>query len=511
MKLLFIFFSLLLIGFIINAQDVRYNYSNKISIDSLVKYVYTLASDSMEGRASGKPGQKKAAKYLSEKYKSMGLIPAGFFQDSILDPPVEKRFAENPFLQNHALSIKNNKEKNLVCNGESFLFGKDFIYPDIFQDSLLIINQFTFIGIGKKASPKDIIFSEKYNGKAVIVYDIKQNRQSFIINGDSLKKNQFAPAIVFVVSTPEQIAKDLLHGFQIPEHILFPVIFVSPVIAETILDKDVYEKFIRKVKNNSRLQEKVESVSLSVMLVSNTNELRGQNVIAYLPGKDPNGETIIISSHYDHLGIRDSAVFYGADDNASGTSAILEIARMFELAKKEGHGPKRSLLFLNVSGEEQGLYGSSWYVDHPAIGLKNTIADLNIDMIGRTDAVHDSTGVRDYICIIGSDKMSRELHTINENQNASGPHLELDYRFNSTDDPNRYYRRSDHYNFVKNGIPVIFYFDGSNRDYHKATDTPDKIDYELLKKRAQLVFLTAWELSNRNERIRLDNDADNDK
>ena len=244
-------------------------------------------------------------------------------------------------------------------------------------------------------------------------------------------------------------------------------------------------------------------------MVKNTDQLSGQNILAFIPGSDLKDETVIISSHYDHLGKTDSLIYYGADDNASGTSGVLELARVFSEAGKAGHGPRRNILFMNVSGEEKRLLGSAWYVSNPTFPLKNTIADLNIDMIGRTDAIHDSLGIKNYIYIIGADKMSTELYTINEAQNLKGPRLQLDYKYNSEDDPNRYYMRSDHYNFVKNNIPVIFYFNGTHADYHKPTDTADKIDFEILANRTRLVFLTAWELANRNDRIIIDkkNDA----
>jgi len=238
-------------------------------------------------------------------------------------------------------------------------------------------------------------------------------------------------------------------------------------------------------------------------MISDTKEMIGENVFALIEGDSKKDEYIVISSHYDHLGKQDTAIFYGADDNASGTSAVLEMARIFQKAKDDGNGPERSIIFLNVSGEEKGLWGSSFYVKHPIVPLQNTVADLNIDMIGRIDSKHDSLKVRDYIYLIGADRLSKELAEINKKANSSFTQLEFDYQFDSDADPNRYYRRSDHYNFAKNNIPIIFYFNGTHADYHLPSDTPDKIDFALAKKRAQLVFLTAWELVNRSERIKL--------
>ena len=158
----------------------------------------------------------------------------------------------------------------------------------------------------------------------------------------------------------------------------------------------------------------------------------------------------------------------------------MEIAEAFALAKKEGNGPKRSMLFMTVSGEERGLLGSSWYTDHPVVPLKNTMANLNMDMIGRIDPEHTESG--NYIYLIGADKLSSELHEISEKTNNTYTKLELDYTYNDESDPNRYYYRSDQYNFAKHGIPSIFYFNGTHPDYHRPTDTIEKINFPLLEK-----------------------------
>lgn len=226
------------------------------------------------------------------------------------------------------------------------------------------------------------------------------------------------------------------------------------------------------------------------------------NVLAYILGSEKPEEVIVISAHYDHLGIRGEEIFNGADDNASGTSALLEIAESFKKAVDKGHRPKRTILFLHVTGEESGLYGSSYYLSHPVFPLKNTVTNLNIDMIGRVDDKHKDKPP--YLYLIGSDKLSKELHELSENINRNFTELKLDYTFNRENDPNRFYYRSDHYNFVKKGVPAIFYFDGEHEDYHKPSDTADKIDYELLKLRTEFVFYTAWDLANRTDRVALD-------
>lgn len=230
-----------------------------------------------------------------------------------------------------------------------------------------------------------------------------------------------------------------------------------------------------------------------------------ENIWAYIEGSEKPEEVLVISAHYDHVGMKNGEVYNGADDDGSGTVALLEIAQAFMKAKKDGYGPKRSILFLHVTGEEHGLHGSRYYSDNPLFPIANTIADINIDMIGRRDNDYKDKG--NYVYVIGSDRLSTELHNINEEANKKYTNLTLDYRYNDRKDPNQFYYRSDHYNFAKKGIPIIFYFNGVHEDYHMPTDTPDKIEYELLAKRTQLAFVTAWELANRPTRPVVDKDG----
>ena len=227
-----------------------------------------------------------------------------------------------------------------------------------------------------------------------------------------------------------------------------------------------------------------------------------ENVLAFIKGSKFPNEVVVISAHYDHLGMKGEEVYNGADDNASGSSALMELAQSFQLANKQGNGPKRSILFLHLTGEEIGLYGSKYYIENPVFSLDSTVVDLNIDMVGRVDKEHFNK--KNYIYLIGSNILSQDLHKLSEKENKRFTNLKLDYTYNASDDPYKYYERSDHYNFAKNNIPVIFYFNGSHADYHKITDTADKIDFDLLALRTKLVFYTAWEIANREDRLVLD-------
>lgn len=236
-------------------------------------------------------------------------------------------------------------------------------------------------------------------------------------------------------------------------------------------------------------------------------QIATENVVAIIPGKSKPNEYVVISSHLDHEGIKNGKIYNGADDDGSGTIAQLRIAQAFQQAANEGNAPERSVVFLHFTGEEKGLLGSKYYADNPLYPIEQTVVDLNIDMIGRIDPTHKGKDER-YIYIIGSSHLSSDLHELSERVNKKTLNLSLDYKYNEIDEPECIYYRSDHYNFAKNNIPVIFYFNGVHEDYHKPTDTPEKIEYELYTERTQLIFYTAWELAN-GKRIKVDKSLEN--
>ncbi|MBK9175343.1 MAG: M28 family peptidase [Flavobacteriales bacterium] len=258
------------------------------------------------------------------------------------------------------------------------------------------------------------------------------------------------------------------------------------------------ERLVRK-KPGSRLK-----VGADLRVDGSRSRVFSDNVLGYIEGTELKDEVVVLTAHYDHIGVEDGVVYNGADDDGSGTVALLEIAQAFLAAKAAGHGPRRSILIMPVSGEEKGLLGSRYYSDHPVFPLEQTVANLNIDMIGRVDSAHAEAPP--YVYIIGSDRLSTELHQVNEGANELVG-LKLDYVFNAEDDPNRFYYRSDHYNFARKGIPCIFYFSGVHEDYHQPGDDVEKIRFDLLRQRTALVFQTAWELANRSARIAVDRPA----
>jgi len=253
---------------------------------------------------------------------------------------------------------------------------------------------------------------------------------------------------------------------------------------------------------------RVLDIAVSSDIQGNSKAIDSENVVAFIKGTENPDEYIVISSHLDHIGINeDGQINNGADDDGSGTVALLEIAEAFKTASDAGNGPKRSIVFLHVTGEEKGLLGSLYYTDvDPVFPLSKTVANLNIDMIGRIDPKRE--GDRNYLYLIGSDKLSTELHELSEKVNSTYTNIEFDYTYNDENDPNRFYYRSDHYNFAKNNIPIIFYFNGTHDDYHKPGDTPDKINYDLLENRSRLIFYTAWEIANRDNPLTVDKPID---
>ncbi|MFM7838230.1 MAG: M28 family peptidase, partial [Chitinophagaceae bacterium] len=278
---------------------------------------------------------------------------------------------------------------------------------------------------------------------------------------------------------------------------------ISEAVARAIMGNDLDSAKTSIAKSGTF--SKTYSQNIVLDFGKHTDRLESTNIIGLLEGTDLKDEFLVITAHYDHLGKRENnTIYYGADDDGSGTVSVLELAEAFVKAKAAGKGPRRSIVFMTVSGEEKGLWGSAFYSDHPVFPLEKTTANLNIDMVGRIDPKRKQGDSTNYVYIVGDDKISSDLKPISEAINKKYTRLELDYKFNDPKDPERIYYRSDHFNFARKGVPIIFYFNGTHNDYHQPSDTPDKIDYRQMSKRAQLVFYTAWEMANRNALLKRD-------
>jgi Zn-dependent M28 family amino/carboxypeptidase len=252
---------------------------------------------------------------------------------------------------------------------------------------------------------------------------------------------------------------------------------------------------------------------LSMNLASRTETIPTQNVVAVWEGSDPvlKNEYVALGAHYDHVGIglpvNGDAIYNGADDDGSGTTALLDMA---EALAKAPTRPKRSVLFVWHCGEEKGLWGSRYFTEYPTIPLNQVVAQLNIDMIGRSKKEGDTndrnkslTGPND-VYVIGSTMMSTELGALLDTVNKSFLNLGFDKRYDDPGDPNRFFYRSDHFNYARKGIPIIFFFDGEHEDYHRPGDSPDKIDYEKMEKITRTVYTMMWEVAGLAARPKVD-------
>lgn len=287
-----------------------------------------------------------------------------------------------------------------------------------------------------------------------------------------------------------------------------PALTLGPNLAEELLTacgldlKNIYGAVGRK----QAPQPKKTDVSAQMSAFQHLTRTTTQNVAGILEGSDPKlkNEYVVFSAHYDHLKTGPSGeIFPGADDDGSGTTAVLTIAHAMSLER-----PKRSVLVMFHAGEELGLLGSEYNTDYaPVVPLEQMVADLNIDMIGRSRPAGDKELEDEHLTdsntvyLVGSNRISPELHELSEETNSEFQKMKLDYYYNDPNNPERIYFRSDHWNYAKHGIPIIFYFDGTHVDYHRPTDTVDKIDFTKLTKITRLVFETGWRIANLDHRL----------
>lgn len=490
-----------------------------ITAEDLRRHLTVLSADDMEGRETGEPGQKRAAAYLKGEMQRLGLPTIG---------------EDDGYFQTILFTRQKWQEIDLKLNGESLrhLWEYSSAPSQNSHRETTNITELTFMGYGiddpayNDYEGKDVagqhllIFAGEPKGKKGN-YRISGTEEPSVWSESDERKLEIAKmkgaATVFVIDPDfkdnvRNIRQETLDGRMRMAEVAEAdrktanVVYLTPQLAKKIMGK-AGKKVIRsrkKLERSGKLKSVNIPVDLALTQTKSVRELIGENVLGFVEGSDPKlkNEVLVVSAHYDHIGKRGDEVFNGADDNGSGTSSVLEVAEAFVRAKKEGIGPRRSVLFLWVSGEEKGLLGSEYYASHPVFPLENTIADINVDMVGRVDDKHADNP--NYIYVIGSNRLSTELHRINEGVNQEYTQLELDYTYNAEDDPNRYYYRSDHYNFAVKGIPSIFYFNGTHADYHQATDTIEKINFGKMEKIARLVFHTAWQLSNQDRRIEVD-------
>jgi hypothetical protein len=477
-------------------------YAASITTEDLSKHLYIIAGAEMEGRETATEGQRKAAAYIEQHFKSIGLIPGnnGSYQQHFPVYRDEVGAAE------------------VVVNGKSFEMGKDFVPFTMWNtNATSYFSEVVFAGHGIVDKEVDDYKGLNVTGKAVLLLDgapagFKPSAAGFRSSTSTYSKiiaarNKGAAAVILAgngfprkTATVGNMYVELYKAEQYPN-----TYTISEAIARAIAGSDSCWSAWATAGKSAKVEGTVITTNVKLSYTKKTIELSSSNVLGYVEGSDKKDEWLIVTSHYDHEGIKNGKIYYGADDDGSGTVGVLEMAEAFAKAKAEGKGPRRNVLFMTVSGEEKGLWGSEYYSEHPTVPMDKVTADLNIDMIGRTDTERTSGDTLNYVYVVGDDKLSTELKPISEGVNNKYTKLVLDYKFNDPKDPNRIYYRSDHYNFARKGVPIIFYYDGMLKaDYHQPTDTPDKINYPLLAKRAQLVFHTAWDMANRDAQLKRD-------
>lgn len=515
MKRILLIISLLAINLWSYAQDsTMLQFAETITTTDLRKHLEIVASDSFGGRATGKRGQHLAAYYIKNHFEAISL-----------QGPVINTISDNRYFQYFDIVETNWNNCTIKTNKKKLTMFQHF-YP---YQRFKVTNQeldVVFAGYGLDGEEySDYEQLGEVTGKVVVLIkgesELSINMKTRLGEVSDAQKVMTAwekgAALVILVHEDEKEFKNRSMFFKqfydrtfsdlvsVTEQMKPGLLFTSPSGAAALLGT-TKKVFIEKVAQQQALGKSpvgLFSGKAQVEADIVVSRIKTENVLGYLEGTDKKEELLVISAHYDHIGTRQGQIYNGADDDGSGTVAVMEMAEAFTKAAQAGYRPRRSILFITFTGEEIGLYGSEYYTQHPIIPLKHTVANLNCDMIGRSDNLHAKD--ENYVYVIGTDMLSTELHELQKSVNETYfPNFILDHKYNSKHDPNRFYYRSDHYNFAKHHIPIIFYFDGKHKDYHKPTDTVDKIDFEQLALRTKLIFCTAWQIANREERLKVD-------
>lgn len=479
-------------------------YAETITEAELKEHLYIYASDEFEGRETGQPGQKKAVEYLANEYKKLGISPAQ---------------ANGDYLQKVPLILSKLPTGAITIDGTSYENGSGLLTFSAAEGSY---DNIVYVAYGIEDENYSDYKNLDVKGKLVLIKagEPMNADGTYVISGTGEKsvwsnmsesvgkrfeaaKNNGAKGVFYFDENNFGRYKNRFDYMKTNDSGRMGLKEKNPnIFFNFFIDADFAKNLLPTIATENK--SSVISKKIDLAVKSSDEDVDSENVVAYIKGTEKPNEYLVISSHLDHIGITaEGEINNGADDDGSGTVALLEIAQAFKKAADAGHGPKRSVVFLHVTGEEKGLLGSQYYTDYdPIFSLDETVANLNIDMIGRIDPKRE--GDRNYIYLIGSDKLSTDLHNVSEEVNKKYMNIELDYTYNDENDPNRFYYRSDHYNFVKNNIPIIFYFNGTHDDYHRPSDTPDKINYDLLENRTRLVFYTGWEVANRSDRLVVD-------
>lgn len=526
-------------------------YAATITAEDLAAHLYVFASDYFEGRETATRGQKLAALYLAGQYRKLGVAPKGTAET---DDPLAPEAYFQPFPLGETriarATLRASAGNATLAEAVYGLDERDGTAYIQYGRSGEVEGSVVFAGYGIETDALDEVAALRQaglnlDGRWVLLLDdepLGDDGRSLV--GEDGEPTGYSaswyrkimgltragagvgrPAGYLVVADRSPLetrsvaeraeaTAQRLGALSLPgsdgggfSERMPPVFYVTSAFADALLapsGRTIAEAQQQIDRSLTPVVFEVEGVTVRGNVEKETREVTTENVLAYIEGTDLADEVVVLSAHYDHVGMdplgTGDTIYNGADDDGSGTVALLEMAEAFMQAKADGHGPRRSILFLSVSAEEKGLLGSAYYADvEPVFPLENTVANLNIDMIGRHDPTHD--GEPDYVYLIGSKIVSEDLDRISTQANdLLDVNLSLDDRYNTPDDPNRFYQRSDHWNFGKHRIPFVFYFTGTHEDYHGVGDEPHKIDYERMARIARLIFGTAWELANQDAR-----------
>jgi Zn-dependent M28 family amino/carboxypeptidase len=501
-------------------EDVAEKYAAGITGDKLKKHLSIIASQEMEGRETGTEGQRKAAAYIEEQFKTIGLkYPKelkGYqqfyplFEDStdITLTHVKIDNTELTYGQHYYVTLMANSSKNISAN--EFVFAGYGISDEKYDD---------YKNIDVKGKVAVVFLGEpRKDGKFILTGTNNYSQYTFPGASFKIKTATEKGAVAVIIINPgmASIVPSMVNNNK-KSKLYFPPSGEESTANYLVASHSVFKTFFKEWNPDSLIKMSKASepfataeytVIKSPFVFDYKKERQvtnASNVLGIIEGTDKKDEYVFLTAHYDHLGKKNDKIFYGADDDGSGTCAVLNMAEAFAKAKAEGHGPRRTMVFMTVSGEEKGLWGSEYYTGHPVFPLEKTSVDLNIDMVGRVDTERDKADTLNYVYVVGHDKLSSELPVINEGANKKYTKLVLDYKFDDPNDSERIYYRSDHYNFARKGVPVLFFYDGMLKaDYHKPTDTIEKINWDLYQKRVRMIFYTAWEMANRDAMVKRD-------
>lgn len=481
-------------------------------------YLEFIASDELEGRDTPSKGLDIAAKFIATNLSRWGVEPAG--DDGTYFQKIEMK---------HSRAIAS--ETTATLNGKTYKYGEDFIFNG---ESADIDAALCFAGHGWYIPSQNINPYEKLDvkDKLVIVYEGFPKGVSFRDSGkfgtDFMPPAMYAAkygakGVIYVPSyqslafwqrlSQNATEKGRTAFIEEGASTSIPQIVISVRLLADLFQGE--KASAQAIFNNATPDIEPFTFSpqkrLRLSLRAKTEKVYTKNVLGIVRGSDPklNQEYVALGAHYDHVGIGnpigEDAIYNGADDDGSGTVALMAMAEAFA----KGVRPKRSLLFVWHTAEEKGLRGSKYFVEHPTVPLQQIVAQLNIDMIGRSRAENDkpanqNLSSKDEVYVIGSRMLSSELGNLSEQVNNNFLKLTFNYKYDDPADPNRFFYRSDHYNYAKKGIPIIFYFTGVHEDYHRPSDHVEKIDFEKMEKITRTIYATALELGNRPIRPSID-------